>query len=117
MSCGVGLRLGLDLVLLWLWCRQAAVAPIRPLAWEPPYAAGEALRKQKKKKKKKEKKSDFLTVPLLLTLHRIMQRKQFFYPSSFLPSSPPHQIRSFQARDQIQATVVICATLVATLGP
>ena len=25
-----------DLVLLWLWCRLAAVAPIGPLSWEPP---------------------------------------------------------------------------------
>ena len=25
---------------LWLWCRPAAAALIRPLAWEPPYAAG-----------------------------------------------------------------------------
>ena len=25
-----------DLVLLWLWCRSSATAPIRPLAWEPP---------------------------------------------------------------------------------
>ena len=32
-----------DPVLLWLWCRLAAVAPIRPLAWEPPYAVGAAL--------------------------------------------------------------------------
>ena len=24
-----------DPALLWLWCRPAAVAPIRPLAWEP----------------------------------------------------------------------------------
>ena len=23
-----------DLVLLWLWCRPAAVALVRPLAWE-----------------------------------------------------------------------------------
>ena len=38
MSCGVGLRLGLDLALLWLWCRLVAKAPIRPLAWEPLYA-------------------------------------------------------------------------------
>ena len=29
-------------VLLWLWCRPAATAPIRPLAWEPPYAVGAA---------------------------------------------------------------------------
>ena len=29
-----------DPALLWLWHRPAATAPIRPLAWEPPYAAG-----------------------------------------------------------------------------
>ena len=57
MSCGVGRRHGLDSALLWLWDRSAAVAPIRPLTWEPPYAAGAALkRKEKKKKKKKAKK-------------------------------------------------------------
>ena len=36
-----------DQALLWLWCRPAATAPIRPLAWEPPYAAGAALKRQK----------------------------------------------------------------------
>ena len=41
-------------VLLWLWCRSAAVAPIQPLAWELPYAMGIALKRPKKKKKKKE---------------------------------------------------------------
>ena len=46
MSCGVGHRCGSDLALLWLWCRQAAVAPIQPLAWEPPYAAGMALKRK-----------------------------------------------------------------------
>ena len=46
MSCGVGHRCSLDLVLLWLWCRPAAVDPIGPLGWEPPYALGVALRKQ-----------------------------------------------------------------------
>ena len=51
MSCGVGHRHGSDLALLWLWHRPAAVAPIRPLAWEPPNAAGMALKRQKKKKK------------------------------------------------------------------
>ena len=52
MSCGVGRRRSSDLVLLWLWCRPAAIAPIRPLAWEFPYTAGEALKRQKKKKEK-----------------------------------------------------------------
>ena len=48
MSCGVGRRRDLDLVWLWLWWRPAATAPIRPVAWEPPYAAGEALKAKKK---------------------------------------------------------------------
>ena len=36
-------------MLLW-WCRPAAAAPIQPLAWELPYAAGAALRRKEKKK-------------------------------------------------------------------
>ena len=31
------------MLLLWLWCRPAAAAPIRPLTQEPPCAAGVAL--------------------------------------------------------------------------
>ena len=59
MSCGVGHRHGSDLVLLWLWCRLAAVAPIGPLAWDSPYAAGMALKRQPPQKKKQ-----FLEFPL-----------------------------------------------------
>ena len=51
MSYGVGHRWGSDLALLWLWRTPAATAPIEPLAWEPPYAEGVALKRQKKKKK------------------------------------------------------------------
>ena len=54
MSCGVGHRHGSDPGLLWLWHRLAASALIRPLAWEPPYAVGVALKTKKKKKKKKK---------------------------------------------------------------
>jgi len=54
MSCGVGCRRGSDPVLLWLWRRQAATAPIQPLAWEPPSAAEEAQRNSKKDRKKKK---------------------------------------------------------------
>ena len=52
MSCGVGRRHSLDLVLmwLWLWLWLEAVALIRLLAWEPPYATGAALKGQKTKK-------------------------------------------------------------------
>ena len=51
MSCGVVWRCNSDPALLWLWCRPAATALIRTLAWKPPYAASEALKRQKKKKK------------------------------------------------------------------
>ena len=55
MSCGVGHRRGLDPALLWLWHRLAALALIRPLVWEPPYAVGAALEKDKKLNKKIKK--------------------------------------------------------------
>ena len=51
MSCGVGCRCCSHPELLWLWRRLEATVPIRPLAWEPPYAVGVALEKTKKKKK------------------------------------------------------------------
>ena len=47
MSCGIGCRYGLDTLLLW--CRPEGITAIWPLAWEPPYAAGEALKKKKKR--------------------------------------------------------------------
>ena len=54
MSRGVGRsRRGSELALLWLWCRPAATAPIGPLAWEPTYAVGAALKRTKRQKKKK----------------------------------------------------------------
>ena len=66
MSCGVGRRRGSDPALLWLWRRLAAAAPIRPLPWEPPYAARAAQEMaerhtQKKKLLKKKKKLHFST--------------------------------------------------------
>ena len=60
MSCGVVRRPRSDPPLLWLWCRPAATAPIRPLAREPPCAARvtqEMAKKDQKKKKEKKRKS------------------------------------------------------------
>ena len=61
VSYGVYCRHGSDPALLWLWHRLVATTPIRPLAWEPPYAAGSAQemakrQQQQQKKKKKERK-------------------------------------------------------------
>ena len=50
--CGVGCRRSLDPTLMWLWHRP--MAPIRPLAWESPYAARVAQEMAKKKTKKKK---------------------------------------------------------------
>ena len=49
VSCDGGRRRGSDPKLLWLWCRLASTASIRPLAWELPYATGVALKKKTKK--------------------------------------------------------------------
>ena len=54
MSCGVGCRCGLVPALLCLWSRPAVTAPIRPLAWEPPYATDAALEKTKKKREREQ---------------------------------------------------------------
>ena len=54
MSCGVGRRCGSDPALLW--CRPTATAPIKPLAWKPPYAVGEALKSNKEREGKRERK-------------------------------------------------------------
>jgi len=50
--CGIDHRQGSDPDLLWLWCRPEATALIGPLAWEPPYAMGAALKRDKKVNKK-----------------------------------------------------------------
>ena len=81
MSCGVGHRHGSDPALLGLWCRPAAAAPIRPLAWEPPCATGAALKDQTKKKQKKQKKQKNKTH--LITLNDLNP------PSLFLKSPYP----------------------------
>ena len=49
VSCGVGHRRGSDPVLLWLWRKPVATAPIGLLPWEPPYAAASALKDKKTK--------------------------------------------------------------------
>ena len=50
MSYGIGHKCGSDMALLWLQHRLAAVALIRPLAWELSYAVSAALKSKKKKK-------------------------------------------------------------------
>ena len=61
---GVGRRHGSDPALLWLWRRLAATAPIRPLAWELPYAVGAAQEMAKRPKTNKKNKN--IGVPVVV---------------------------------------------------
>ena len=72
VSCSAGRRHGLDPTLLWLWCRPAAAALIRPLAWEPPYAVGAALKGQKTTTKKKKKKRKKRTEDDVIKSHKVL---------------------------------------------
>jgi len=54
-------------MLLRLWCRPAAAALIRPLAWEPPDATGAAL-KRKKEKKRNQKSIYFTTFSNVISI-------------------------------------------------
>ena len=94
-SCGVGCRSSSDPTLLGLWCRRAAPAQIRPLAWEPPYTTEVALEKakrQKKKKKKKRKKESVRycfrekTISLALELLRMVVGRIVYLPKEMLKS-------------------------------
>ena len=93
MSCGVGCRRGSDPTLLWLWRRPVATAPIQPLAWEPPYAAGAAQEiattTTKDKKTKKTKKQNKTRIPISVFL--------------FLFKATPVAYGRSQARGQIGA--------------
>ena len=55
VSCGAGCRCGSDPMLLCLWCRVAAAAPIQPLACELPHAVHADLKSKKNKNKTKQK--------------------------------------------------------------
>ena len=84
MSCCVGCRHSSDLVLLWLWCRPASTALIRPQAWEPPYATSVALKRQKTKQ---------TTVLVLVCqgLHELPWLPlSLSFPDSFHSCSPAH---------------------------
>ena len=65
VSCGVGCGCGSDPALLWLWCRLVATAPIRSLAWEPPYATRAAQEMAKSQKAKKKKKKNYYLSPIM----------------------------------------------------
>ena len=95
MSCGVGGRCELDLGLLWLWHTLEATAPIRPQAWELPYATGAAQKKTKKKKENETQpgeetaqghttnraKTSLLTLTSALSPDTFLFRQGIYFPN------------------------------------
>ena len=72
MSCGVGgCRRGSDLALLWLWCRPAAVAPIWPLAWEPPICRRCSPKRQNKECKRTQQGMVLVSYQFILSIKGI----------------------------------------------
>ena len=94
MNYSVGRRLCSDPTLLWLWCWLAATAPIGPLAWEPPYAAGAALKRSKKE-------SFYSFHCLLFQQYSALQLTLSFLPFSFFRAVPT-VYESSQARGRIR---------------
>ena len=81
----------------WLRSRVAvAAAPIRPLAWEPPYATNAALKRQKERKRKKERKTDRQK-----TVRWFLKR---FGPE--LPDDPAIPLQGIQASLRIHSRLV-----------
>ena len=99
MSCGPGLRHSSDPALLWLWCRPAAVALIRPLAWEPPYAPCVALKKQKEDEKKKTK--DKLSVIKVTWWCNIQFGVQFLICNQYLKAAERVNLKSSHHKKKI----------------
>ena len=71
MNCGVGHRHSLGLVLLWLWCRPAATALIRPLAWEFPCATGVALENAKRQQQQQQQQQKHVVFIAFLVIRQL----------------------------------------------
>ena len=84
MICGVGHRRGLDPTLLWLWCRPAAIALIRPLAWKPPCAVGVAI-KYKQKESKTHSLKNNLHLNMKSSIHFSNKLSHIVFWGIFLP--------------------------------
>ena len=79
MSCAISRRCRLDPELLWVGHMPAAAVPIRPLAWELPYATHVALKGKKKKTKKTKKAYIYLYRYIYTHTHYICTHTNYVY--------------------------------------
>ena len=112
MSCGVGHRHNLDPALLWLWHRPVAIDPIRPLAWEPPYATGVVLRRPKTDKQTKKRQGQ--TKWTLLKKTNIRSQANLCWPC--LLQIPSHEVQTFIQNFLFMKSIHLEALLLLTLN-
>ena len=96
MGRGVGCKCILDLILLWLWCRLAAIAPTEPLAWEPLCAMGMALKNRKKKKVLQYSDPEIMLNRQQLQERQGSAEKQAVRFPSWCEASSPHRQQSLK---------------------
>ena len=86
-----------DPALLWLWCRPAAAALIRPQAWEPPYTVSVALKSEKKKKKSSSLWLLYVSLSLSLThthTHKINGNNNSLIVFIMVPGTASHPLNA-----------------------
>ena len=89
-----------------LWCRLAAAALIRPLAWELPHAMGADLKRPNKKRKKSYAEARIFPRVLSFDMHKylmISEKKKFILAT-------PVACGNSQTRDLTVAKAVTRAT-------
>ena len=111
MSCGVGHRHSLDPMLLWVWHRLAATAPIQLLAWELPYIRGAALKRQKKKSQLLLDKHQNLRNAFYLLFHMML-----FYPSGLFSTCIAFPKETFIWSDYLPPVMALTLQI-RTLAP
>ena len=89
-------RSQMQLRLLWLWYRPAAVARIWPLTWELPYASGASLKKQKVKKKMEKKPKRSVTNSIRATAQKFFWMKKIYVILTAKFSTELRQKKNFE---------------------
>ena len=127
-----GHRCGLYPKCLWLWCRPAVGALIWPLAWDPPYDMGAALKiKEKKKKKDSTEKSQVPCFPRDCILCNYVQEQNWGFTrwpcvhivlrdlllSSLFFRAAPAGYGGSQAKGQSELQLPVYTTATASRNP
>ena len=90
-----------DPALLWLWWRPAAVALIKPLAWEPPYATGGAL----------QSKIIIIIIIMACVFHFFLDCSDHFFLEQLLVSSYRDQEGRESGNEGMEAPVRLTETI------